>query len=125
MIAGIGTDIVKISRIEKAYVHLGEKFARRILTESEYTFFAERNFSVAFLATRFAAKEAASKALGTGIGKVSFHDIEVVSSLSGAPVLRFSGAAHQLQVENDICALHISLSDEKEYAQAFVVLERH
>ena len=123
MIAGIGTDIARTSRFERAYARQGDRFAKRILTDAEFTVFQQRNCSIAYLATRFAAKEAASKALGTGIGKVSFQDIEVVSAASGAPELRFYGAALDLQQKKGISTLHISLSDEKEYAQAFVILE--
>ncbi len=124
MIVGIGTDIVSIPRIEAAWQRSGERFARRVLTAKEHAVFQHRKFSIAYLATRFAAKEAASKALGTGIGKVSFQDIEVSNLVSGAPELTFYGAALALQHEKGITRLHISLSDEKEYAQAFVILEK-
>ena len=123
MIVGIGTDIAKVSRIEAAFTRSGERFARRILTENEYAVFAQRNYAASYLATRFAAKEAASKALGTGIGQVSFHDMEIVNAPSGAPELHFYGSARRIQIERGIDTLHISLSDEKEYAQAFVILE--
>ncbi len=123
MIVGIGTDIASIPRVEAAWKRSGERFARRILTETEYAVFEQRNCSVSYLASRFAAKEAASKALGTGIGKVSFQELEVSNMESGAPVLTFSGAALTLQLAKGIVRLHISLSDEKDYAQAFVVLE--
>ena len=123
MIAGIGTDIASVARIAKAWERSGERFARRILTEKEYQVFEGRNHSAAYLASRFAAKEAASKALGTGIGKVSFQDMEVSNLESGAPVLTFTGAALELQQQRGIARVHISLSDEAEYAQAFVILE--
>lgn len=123
MIAGIGTDIVSVARIAKTWERSGERFARRILTGKEYQVFEVRNHSVAYLASRFAAKEATSKALGTGIGKVSFQDMEVSNLESGAPVLTFTGAALELQQQRGIARVHISLSDEAEYAQAFVVLE--
>ena len=123
MIVGIGTDIASIPRVEVAWQRSGERFARRILTNAEYAVFEQRHFSVSYLASRFAAKEAASKALGTGIGQVSFQDVEVSSLESGAPILTFSGAAFQLQQDKGVTRLHISLSDEKDYAQAFVVLE--
>ncbi|WP_281646002.1 holo-ACP synthase [Parendozoicomonas sp. Alg238-R29] len=123
MIVGIGTDIVSVVRMEEALQRSGERFARRILTDNEYQVFEQRNCSAIYLASRFAAKEAASKALGTGIGKVSFQDLEVSNLESGAPILTLEGAALELQKERSISGVHISLSDEAEYAQAFVVLE--
>ncbi len=125
MIAGIGTDIVSIARITSTLERTGERFARRILTEREFAVFQQRNHSSTYLASRFAAKEAASKALGTGIGTVSFQDIEVTSHSTGAPVLSFLGRAKTLQQERGITHVHISLSDEQEYAQAFVILEQN
>ena len=123
MIVGIGADIVAITRIQKVLERSGESFARRILTEHEFTVFQDRKNAVAYLATRFSAKEAAAKALGTGIGKVSFQDLEVRRLKTGAPQLVFYGEALRLQRELGITRLHISLSDEREYAQAFVILE--
>ncbi|CAM3581260.1 holo-ACP synthase [Parendozoicomonas haliclonae] len=123
MIVGIGTDIASIPRIEAAWKRTGDRFARRILTDAEYAVFEQRSFSPAYLATRFAAKEAASKAFGTGIGKVSFQEMEITNLESGAPVMTFSGAAEVLQMEKGIQHIHISLSDEKEFAQAFVIFE--
>lgn len=123
MIAGIGTDIVQIDRIRKSLERRGDAFARRILTDAELAVFSERANKAAYLATRFAAKEAASKALGTGIGKVSFHHIEVLNNDLGAPVMTFSGYAESLQKARNITAIHVSLSDEIDSALAFVVLE--
>lgn len=123
MIVGIGTDIVAIARIQKALERNGEAFARRILTESELAVFQARKSAIIYLASRFAAKEAAAKALGTGIGKVSFQDLEIRSLKTGAPQLVFYGEALRLQRALGITRLHISLSDEREYAQAFVILE--
>ena len=123
MIVGIGTDIASIPRIEAVWKRSGERFAKRILTDAEQKIFEQRKFSVSYLATRFAVKEAAAKALGTGIGQVSFQDMEITSLKSGAPVLTFSGNAATLQKERGINRIHISLSDETEYAQAFVILE--
>ena len=123
MIAGIGTDIVSIARIRAAFERKGERLALRILTAEEYAVFTGRKRALSYLATRFAAKEAAAKALGTGIGAVSFQDIAVLNLASGAPVLQFSGAAQRLQQQRGITKTHVSLSDERAYAQAFVILE--
>ncbi len=123
MIVGIGTDLVEIERIEKAWQRSGERFAHRILTDNEFQVFQQRRCSVVYLASRFAAKEAVAKAFGTGIGKISFQDVEVRSLESGAPSLVFTGPALVLQKERGITGAHISLTDERRYAQAFVVLE--
>ena len=123
MIVGIGTDIVRIERIQQSLDRLGDAFARRILTETELQLFHNSKQPAAFLAKRFAAKEAAAKALGTGIGKVSFQHLEVSNDVLGAPKLTFSGYALALQQHKGIESLHISLSDEKDNAIAFVVLE--
>ena len=123
MIVGIGTDIVQVSRIQQSLDRLGDAFAHRILTENELEIFKASNQPAAFLAKRFAAKEAAAKALGTGIGKVSFQHLEVSNDALGAPKLKFYGYAHELQLMKAINHLHLSLSDEKDNAVAFVVLE--
>ncbi|OQX36857.1 MAG: holo-ACP synthase [Oceanospirillales bacterium LUC14_002_19_P2] len=124
MIAGIGTDIVDIRRIQQVLERQGDQFVRRILTESEYAVFIGRGSHASYMATRFAVKEAAAKALGTGIGKVSFQDIEITNSEQGAPSLVFHGSAKQLSEQLAISAHHVTISDEKDYAVAFVVLER-
>ena len=123
MIVGIGTDIVRIERVAHSLNRLGEKFARRILTQSEFEIWLARP-SAAWLAKRFAAKEAVSKALGTGIGRLSFQHIEVKNNRLGAPELVLHGYGLELQRQKGIKRLHISLSDEQDDAIAFVVLER-
>lgn len=123
MIVGIGTDIVQVSRIQQSLDRLGDAFACRILTDSEFETYQGSNQPAAFLAKRFAAKEAAAKALGTGIGKVSFQHLEVSNDALGAPKLKFHGYALELQMMKAINHLHLSLSDEKDNAVAFVVLE--
>ena len=123
MIIGIGTDIVQVSRIQQSLDRLGDAFARRVLTDSELATFKISRQPAAFLAKRFAAKEAAAKALGTGIGKVAFQHLEVSNDALGAPKLKFYGYARELQLLKAINHLHLSLSDEKDNAVAFVVLE--
>ncbi len=123
MIAGIGVDIIRINRIAGILERQGDRFARRILTPLEFAAYHTAGNPVPFLAKRFAAKEAASKALGTGIGKVSFKDIEVNNNDNGAPLLVLHGYARQLQRQRNIRACHLSLSDESDNAVAFVVLE--
>lgn len=123
MIAGIGTDIIKTSKIAAALDRHGDRFAKRILMSREFSIYQRAANPVAFLAKRFAAKEAVAKALGTGIGKVSFQDIEVSNNSKGAPLLTFHGYAAELQQQNCIANCHITIADEEDNAVAFVVLE--
>ena len=123
-IVGIGTDIVRTSRIRRILRKFPETFPQRILHESEMQVFQVHHSPASFLTKRFAAKEAASKALGTGIAKgVSFHDISVTNNELGQPILKFYEKT--LEIANDLGVqhTHISLSDEGEYAVAHVVLE--
>lgn len=118
MIQGIGLDIVELNRMEKKIHH--EKFVGRILTEKEKERFLQLNANrkIEFLAGRFAAKEAYSKALGTGIGKgVSFLDIEILNNEAGKPVL------HDKSRQNREKIVHISITHTKEYAAAQVIIE--
>ena len=101
-----------------------ERFARRLLTDNELVEFQKRGLSLRYLASRFAAKEAASKALGTGIAKgLTFQSIEVVNDDLGKPELVFHGAALDLIKKKQISRSLLSLSDEKKYVVAMVVLE--
>jgi len=122
MILGIGTDIVEIARIARIIDRRGVRFAHRILSVEEIRIFERRADRVAYLAKRFAAKEAASKALGMGIGEVSWQDFSVINDERGAPVLRLTGrAAELLRARGGRQAL-LSVSDERDFAMAFVVL---
>lgn len=124
MIKGIGTDIVDVERIRTALERQSDRFVERILTPAEQVFFAQHHNPVAYLAKRFAAKEAMVKALGTGIAKgVGFQQIETYNEESGEPKMVLTGDALKLQIEKGINNIHLSLSDEKNYAVAFVVLE--
>ncbi len=123
MILGIGTDIVQIDRIEAALART-PRLARRILTDNEYERFTRHHEPARYLAKRFAAKEAAAKALGIGIGRgISFQQFEIGNNALGAPELRLHGRAEALQRQRGIRALHVSLSDERDYALALVILE--
>ena len=102
----------------------GQRFLDRILTPGERQVFTSRNHSDSYLATRFAAKEAVAKALGTGIGKqLGFHSVQIDNDGFGKPVLRFLGDAVNLMATRNIKNAMISLSDEKHYVVAMVVLE--
>ena len=130
MIVGLGTDIVEIARIEERIPAAGDeallscRLAKRVLTETEFALFVGSTQPGRYLAKRFAAKEAAAKALGTGIGRgVSFQHIEVSNNANGAPLVTFSdGAAERLAYLGGARA-HLSIADEKHYATATVILE--
>jgi len=123
-IVGLGTDIAEIERVEKALGRSGEPFAQRILTQAEFEKFLTLKQQGRFLAKRFAAKEAASKALGTGIALgVSFHDFEITNDELGKPVLSLSGKASELAKQKQVAHIHLSISDERHYAVATVILE--
>jgi holo-[acyl-carrier protein] synthase len=125
MIVGIGTDIVKISRINEAYNRHGDRFAEKILRPSELNVFREKKYSIGYLAKRFAAKEAASKALGTGIGLVSWQNFEIQNDDSGVPVLLLLDAAKKQMEAIGANQAFISLSDEIDHAIAFVVISKN
>ena len=124
MIKGLGIDIVKTERVREIYTRYGRKFARRILAEGELSRFDASRKPVSFLAMRFAAKEAASKALGTGFRQgVSPRQIEVTHNAAGKPSLHLHGTAAEHARLLDVTGSHVSLTDEAEYAAAVVVLE--
>ena len=123
MVKGIGTDIVALARIEVALQRAGEKFAARVLTPYEMQQFKQSAHPSAYLAKRFAAKEAAAKALGTGIGHgISWQHMQIENDAMGAPILVLTGPATARQQQLGSCHAHISIADEVDQALAFVVL---
>lgn len=117
MILGIGTDLVSIDRIRKIYNKFPYKFAQKILSNQEeviYSQFENDEQKIRYLAKRFAAKEALSKAFGTGMGDISFKNINVLNDVKGKPYIKFVSAS-KFNIE-------LSISDERDYAVAFVVL---
>jgi holo-[acyl-carrier protein] synthase len=124
MIYGVGSDLIEIPRVERALARFGERFARRILCEPELRRFHGHAKPAAFLAKRFAAKEAFSKALGTGIhAPANWHGVWVINLESGKPQLEFSAALAALMRDRGIRRSHITLSDERGMAAATVILE--
>lgn len=122
-IAGLGTDIVEIARFE-VLQDSRDRLARRVLTTDEWAIYAAHNQPARYLAKRFAAKEAAVKALGTGIGRgISWQQLNVSNNDSGAPILSFSGEFAEKCKQKGIVSAHLSLSDEQHYAVATVILE--
>lgn len=125
MIYGIGVDIVEIARIKRAYERWGRRFAEKILGPTELEHFAATRTPVRFLAMRFAAKEAVSKAFGTGFKQgVSPRQIEVRHNTAGKPALTFLGSVGEIAEHENIAASYLSMADEREYAIAYVVLEQ-
>ncbi|GFK95173.1 Holo-[acyl-carrier-protein] synthase [Fundidesulfovibrio magnetotacticus] len=122
MIVGLGIDVAELDRIRDSLERHGERFLHKILSEAEI---AQRpRNAVPWLAARFAAKEAAAKALGTGIsGGVTFKDIEILSEPSGRPVLRLSGAALERAKALGVTHSHVSLTHGRDTAAAVVALE--
>ena len=114
-VAEIGVDIIEIPRIKTAIERFGDRFLRRVYTEAEITAYRTRLSS---LATRFAAKEAVMKVLGTGARGVGWHDIEILSEPSGKPTVFLHGRARQRAAAIGIRTISISLSDSKEHAVA-------
>ena len=125
MIVGIGTDIVSIERIEAMLSRQGDAIARRILADQEWQQFQTANQPAAFLAKRFAAKEAPAKAFGTGSRDcLSLQHIIVTNNEMGQPAIHFEDRAAELATQLNIQQHHISLSDEQSYAIAYVILEK-
>ena len=124
MIFGVGTDVVEIERVRKALERWGERFAERILCPPELSRFKKHKQPVAYLAKRFAAKEAFTKALGTGIkAPANWHGVWVANLSSGKPELQFSEPLKKLLSSRGISASHVSLADERGVAVATVILE--
>ena len=125
MIIGIGTDLVEIARIEKAITRFGAQFLNRVFTANEQEAAALRGDQPRFYAMRFAAKEAAWKALSPGRGQgVGWHDLEITASKDGKPELHFHGKAKEVfgKMVDGGGKTNLSLSDDGGMALAFVVL---
>lgn len=124
MIYGVGTDLIEIPRVERALERFGARFARRILCEPELRRFCSHAKPAAYLAKRFAAKEAFTKALGTGIrAPANWHGVWVINLRSGKPQLEFSASLAELLEARGIRRTHLTLSDERGLAAATVILE--
>lgn len=125
MIIGIGTDIVSCKRIEHSYEKFGDKFLAHILTIKEKAQMPQGKQKIQWIAARFAAKEAAVKALGTGFSEgISFLHIEILREPTKAPYLTFLDKALEKTESLGVQHAHISYSHEKEFATAYVVLEK-
>lgn len=129
MIYGIGTDIIQISRIEAALARNGDRFAEKILGPEELEKYKHRKAKVEargvrFLATRFAAKEAFSKAIGLGMRMpMTWRAMQTLNAPSGKPIAVTSGVLKEFMEQNGLTA-QVSITDEAEYAVAFVIVEK-
>jgi holo-[acyl-carrier protein] synthase len=129
MIFGIGTDLIQISRIEAALARNGERFAEKILGPEEMAKFRLRRDKVEarglrFLASRFAAKEAFSKAIGLGMRMpMTWRAMQTLNAPSGKPIIVASGALEEFMQQNGLTA-QVSITDEADYAVAFVIVEK-
>lgn len=123
-VVGIGVDIVETARIDHSLERFGERFLQRVFTAGEIEYCQSMKFPARHFAARFAAKEAVSKAFGTGIGKaMGWKDIDVHRKESGEPFVRLVGGAQQLAGERNVIAVSISLSHTDHHAVAMIVLE--
>jgi holo-[acyl-carrier protein] synthase len=116
----IGVDMIETARVAQSIARFGERFLKRVYTERELAYCRGQ---VNSLAARWAAKEATAKALGTGIGAVSWQEIEVISQTNQQPTIRLHGAAATLAEQLGLSGFAVSLSHTKDYAIAFVVGE--
>ena len=125
MIYGIGVDVLEPARVARLLEIYGERFARRVLTPDEWPGYERSRRPALFLANRFAAKEAFSKAMGTGFRyPVTLGQISVVQDRRGKPELRFRDDLHQLVTSEGIVGSYVTISDEQSVVCAVVVLER-
>jgi len=123
-ILGLGTDIVEIARIEAVISRSGDRLPKRVLSANEWAQYQAHQQPVRFLAKRYAVKEAAAKAFGTGIRNgLAFNQFEVFNDELGKPGLRLWDEALQLAQRMGVAAVHVTLSDERHYACATVIIE--
>lgn len=128
MIIGLGSDLINIHRIEETLSRFGDRFTNRVYTELERQKSDKRSQRAASYAKRFAAKEACSKALGTGLrAGVFWRDMGVVNAPSGKPTMKLTGGAKKrldaLTPDGHEAVIHITITDDDPWAQAFVVIE--
>ena len=125
-IFGIGTDIVNIKRMEKSLKNKNNSFKKRIFSSKEIIYCEKKKNPSSFYAKRFAAKEALSKALGTGIRKgINFKDIEVLNDKYGKPTIKLTGSTKfflRKKIKNKKYSIYLSLSDDLPWAQATVIV---
>lgn len=124
MLIGIGTDIIEVQRVNRAYSRWGERFLRRVYTPVEQLYCLNKTSTACCLAGRFAAKEAVLKALGTGRKGFGFGEVEVVNDDAGKPLVILRGRAAVVAREQGVSTVHLSISHDAACAVAFAVAER-
>ncbi|MFA7230087.1 MAG: holo-ACP synthase [Victivallaceae bacterium] len=125
MICGLGTDIVKVERLKEMIERYGNDFLEKIFTPAELKEAKKRRDPSEYYAGRWAVKEAVSKSMGCGIGEFcSWLDIETVNGVAGDPVVSVSGTGRKTFQKLGAETMHVSISHEKEYATATVILEK-
>jgi holo-[acyl-carrier protein] synthase len=123
-VLGVGIDLVECARIQHSLDRFGDRFLHRVFTEGEISYATSMKFPAKHLAARFAAKEALSKAFGTGIGKaMGWRDIDVRKKASGEPFLVLEGGAKELAAQRGVNNALITLSHTDNHAVAMIVLE--
>ena len=123
-VIGIGVDLVECARIQRSIDRFGDRFLRRVFTDGEIEYSMSMKFPARHLAARFAAKEAVSKAFGTGIGKaMGWRNIDVRKKPSGEPYLALSGPAQELAAKRGVTAALVTLSHTEHHAMACIVLD--
>lgn len=122
MIFGVGTDLIEIDRIRQA-IEKNPRFLEKVYTEAEISYCQRKKNPWQSFAARFAAKEAVSKAMGTGLGRIGLHDIEIVQKPSGQPQVVCHGAAEAFLLEHGLGNVHISLSHSAQFAIATAIIE--
>ncbi len=122
MIIGVGVDIVEVDRIQSLIKKWGEKFALRIFSEAERSFFSGSVVRADLLSRQFAAKEAVSKALGTGLSGIRLSDVTVLRDKKGKPFVELLGKAASEASAIGVNRIHVSIADERDYAIAYVVI---
>ena len=122
MIFGVGTDLIEIDRIRQA-IEKNPRFLQKVYTEAEIAYCQRKKNPWQSFAARFAAKEAVSKAMGTGLGRIGLHDIEIVQKPSGQPQVVCHGAAKAFLLEHGLGNVHISLSHSAQFAIATAIIE--
>jgi holo-[acyl-carrier protein] synthase len=124
MVIGLGADLIEIARIAQSIDRFGDRFLHRVYTAQEIAYCRRKRNSAESLAARFAAKEAAAKALGTGISHgIGWLDLEVVRQPSGKPTLHLSGRAAARAQKLGVATISLSLTHSKDIALAFVIME--
>lgn len=121
MIIGIGLDLIEVARVRKALEN--RRFLARVYSPEEQQYLVKHNLNAMSAAGMFAAKEAVAKALGSGLGRISWTEIEVLREETGRPYVRLTGDARQRLMDIGGISVHISITHIKEYAAAQAVIE--